>query len=91
MKKPEKSSSKYEDWHPTDEEFAAFQPISEVDPELLAAYKGGTLKKRGRPKLLHPKKLVSVRLDADILTAYKTIGKGWQAQLNSVLRQHMPH
>ena len=74
------------DWYPTDEEFAAFRPIAEVDPDLLAAHQAGTLKKRGRPPLAQKKEVVSLRLDAEILAAFKAKGRGWQTELNKFLR-----
>jgi uncharacterized protein (DUF4415 family) len=42
----------------------------------------------GRPPLgERAKRLVSVRLDADVLEAYKALGRGWQTQLNADLRR----
>jgi uncharacterized protein (DUF4415 family) len=32
----------------------------------------------------------TLRLDPDVLDAYRRQGPGWQAQMNAVLRQHMP-
>jgi len=31
-----------------------------------------------------------VRLDPDVLDAYRRQGSGWQARINEVLREHMP-
>jgi uncharacterized protein (DUF4415 family) len=45
------------------------------------------LKKRGRPKLDKPKKLVSLRVDEDVLDAYRKLGNGWQTKMNSDLRK----
>lgn len=42
---------------------------------------------RGRPKLENPKQAVSLRLDQDVLTAYRKLGPGWQSQINSDLRK----
>jgi uncharacterized protein (DUF4415 family) len=41
--------------------------------------------KRGRPKLLRPKVLLTLRIDPDVLDAYKETGEGWQARMNEAL------
>lgn len=42
--------------------------------------------KRGRPVLAHPKEHVNIRLDADVLGAFKETGAGWQTRMNNALR-----
>jgi uncharacterized protein (DUF4415 family) len=32
----------------------------------------------------------TLRLDPDVLDAYKQEGDGWQTRINQVLREHMP-
>jgi len=32
----------------------------------------------------------ALRLDADVVEAYRSAGKGWQTLMNDVLRRHMP-
>jgi uncharacterized protein (DUF4415 family) len=39
---------------------------------------------RGRPKLETPKKLVSLRLDQDVVEKFRATGKGWQSRINDV-------
>ena len=75
-----------DDWYPTDEEFKQFRPIAEVNPELLAAYQNGTITYRGRPRVANKKQTVSIRLDPDVLAAFKAKGKGWQTNMNAILR-----
>ena len=41
---------------------------------------------RGRPVLESPKKLVSLRLDADVLDALEASGPGWRARANAILK-----
>lgn len=36
-----------------------------------------------------PKKMISVRLDADVLEFFKSQGKGYQTRMNAVLRSYM--
>ena len=69
--------------------FAKARPASEVLPELLgdAAAKAMLKPKRGRPALETPKEHVNIRLDADIVGAFKDSGAGWQTRLNNALRE----
>jgi len=43
--------------------------------------------KRGRPKAAVKKVSTTIRLDADVLEAFKATGHGWQTRINSVLRK----
>lgn len=43
--------------------------------------------KVGRPISLSPKQQITLRLDEDILKEFRSHGKGWQTEINSVLRQ----
>ncbi len=58
----------------TASDFARMRPLGEI------------LKQRGRPKLASPKRLVSIRYDADILEAFRGTGEGWQSRMNDALR-----
>ena len=42
--------------------------------------------KRGRPRSANPKEHVNIRLDADVVRAFRSTGKGWQTRLNDALR-----
>lgn len=44
-------------------------------------------KSRGRPKLDKPKEAIKLRLDADVLEAYRKTGDGWQTRINADLRR----
>jgi uncharacterized protein (DUF4415 family) len=45
---------------------------------------------KGRPPKEQRKVNQTIRIDPDVLEAYKQEGKGWQTHINEVLRQHMP-
>jgi len=45
------------------------------------------LKSPGRPVLEHSKEKVTIRLDHDLLAALRARGKGWQTQMNALLRE----
>ncbi|WP_290793084.1 BrnA antitoxin family protein [Asticcacaulis sp.] len=68
----------------TDEQLANMRPFAEVFPELAASIR------RGRPPLETPKQSVHLRLDADVLAAWRATGAGWQSRMNEALRKAMP-
>jgi uncharacterized protein (DUF4415 family) len=45
------------------------------------------MRQRGRPKLEKPKEAIKLRLDADVLEAYRKTGDGWQTRINADLRK----
>ena len=68
----------------TDEQLAALRPACEaLPPELYAAL---TKRPRGRPKASSRKVPVTLRLDADIVDAFRAEGPGWQTRMNDALR-----
>ena len=44
---------------------------------------------RGRPISETPKVFTGIRLDADVLEAFKATGKGWQTKMNAALRHYL--
>jgi uncharacterized protein (DUF4415 family) len=66
----------------TKEDFARARPASEVVPEIVAAYR----RVRG-PQKRPTKRLVSLRLDPDLIEHFRARGPGWQARINSTLRK----
>jgi uncharacterized protein (DUF4415 family) len=71
----------------TDEELATARPAHEVLPPdmLVALSKRG----RGRPRAEKPKTEVKLRLDQDVVEAFKSGGPGWQTRMNNALRMHV--
>jgi uncharacterized protein (DUF4415 family) len=65
----------------TKEDFARAKRFDEVFPDLAR-----TIRRRGKQKT-PTKKAVSVRLDADVLAAYRATGNGWQSRINNDLRR----
>lgn len=65
----------------TEEQLASMRPFAEVFPELAASIK----RTRGKQKA-PTKQLVSIRLDRDVLAAFKATGRGWQGRVNAALR-----
>jgi hypothetical protein len=64
-------------------------------PELLGDFfrhgelrQGDRLVRRGRPPLSgKPKTAITLRLDEDVLEAYRGTGEGWQTRINADLRR----
>ena len=44
---------------------------------------------RGRPKLENRKQLLSVRYSVEVIEYFRATGDGWQARMDSVLRQYV--
>src|SRR5258708_23231373 len=64
-------------------------------PELMNGFfrhgevrRGGRLIRRGRPPLSgKPKTAITLRLDEDVVSAYRETGDGWQTRINADLRR----
>jgi uncharacterized protein (DUF4415 family) len=68
----------------TQADFDRARPGAELlPPEVLALFG----KPRDRPKTLAPKVAVKLRLDPDVLAAFKADGPGWQTRINTTLRE----
>ena len=61
------------------------QPLTAA--QLRAMLPMSTL--RGRPKSENKKLLVSVRYSPEVLAYFKSTGAGWQARMDSVLRDYV--
>jgi uncharacterized protein (DUF4415 family) len=69
----------------TDAELAEMQPAAEVlPPEFYAMV---TKPPRGRPKAAETKVPVTLRLDRDVVEAFKAGGSGWQTRMNAALKK----
>jgi uncharacterized protein (DUF4415 family) len=66
----------------TKEDFARARPACKVVPEIVAAYR------RARSPQKRPtKRLVSLRLDPDVIEHFRAHGPGRQARINTTLRK----
>ena len=65
----------------TKEDFRTARPFLEVFPEFTDAVK----KLRGRPRAENPKLQVTLRLDPEVVNAFKEEGRGWQGRINETL------
>ena len=53
-------------------------------------YRGKKLVRRGRPKLQHPRNLLSLRLPPEVIANWKATGPGWQTGMAEVLEKSTP-
>jgi uncharacterized protein (DUF4415 family) len=87
MKK--KYSNKPDDENPewTREDFRKARPVLEVAPGIVEAM----LRYRGQrgPQKTPTKELISLRVDRDMVAAFRASGSGWQARANEALKTYV--
>ena len=70
----------------TDEEIASLRPASEALPtKLFAALTARRPGQRGSQKT-PTKKMITIRLDPEVLAGFRATGEGWQRRMNEVLK-----
>src|SRR3954451_11850712 len=57
-----------------------------TNAQLANAVVSVGIRPRGRPKSEARKEAISLRVDADVLNAFKSTGEGWQTRMNGILR-----
>jgi uncharacterized protein (DUF4415 family) len=66
-----------------------YEEIPELGDEWFAKaepHEGGKPVRRGRPPVGKRKQLVTLRMDPDIIDAFKEGGPGWQTRMEAVLK-----
>ncbi len=63
-----------------------YKEIPELTPEMLAR---GTVMKGGRPVSANPRKLITIRLPADVIARWKATGPGWQTRMAERLSKNI--
>ena len=74
----------------TEADFKRMRPASEVLPELFGAELAAEMlrpKPKGRPHTDTPKIFTGIRIDADVLNAFRATGRGWQTRINEALKE----
>ena len=88
------------DWERVKREAATDAPIDDqtgpYDPNDAAAvstyWQQATItRRRGRPPVAVKRPTLNMRVDADVLDAFKSTGPGWQTRINAVLRDAVAH
>jgi len=89
-----KRASRPDDDNPewTKEDFAKARPAADVLPGFIGEKAARELARRSRGRPVKPDRKVNqtLRLDPDVLEAFRQEGSGWQARINEILRQNMP-
>lgn len=78
----------------TREDFKRARPALAMIGEIFGPEAAQAVaQRRGRPRKASPKINQTLRLDADVIEAYRQQGPGWQRRINAVLRAHLndPH
>jgi len=55
-----------------------YEELPELTEEMIAR---GKVNKGGRPRSANPKKLITLRLPADVIERWKATGPGWQTRI----------
>jgi uncharacterized protein (DUF4415 family) len=87
MSKSTISNKSLTDWdriENMDDENIDFSDIPEITPEMFAK----AVVKRGLNQPMN-KTLLTLRVDSDVLTWFKSQGRGYQTRINSLLRAYM--
>ena len=63
---------------------AEYDDLPELTEDMLAH---ATVNKGGRPASTNPRKLISLRLPADVIERWKATGPGWQTRMAERLGQ----
>jgi len=67
----------------TDDQLARMRPAKEVIPEIVEA-----VRERHGPHKTPSKVPVSIRLSPEVVEYFKSQGKGWQTQIDNILREY---
>ena len=92
MKKQKPENILKEDWDAVDSPplpnsfLSGMKPVREIHPDIPPRVRG--------PQKSPPKRPVSLRLDGNIIDAFKATGRGWQTRMEGALRdwlkEHKP-
>jgi uncharacterized protein (DUF4415 family) len=76
----------------TKRDVAGARPAAEVLPKFIGENATQQLMRRSRGRRPKADKKVNqtLRLDPDVLEAFRQEGSGWQARINEILRENMP-
>lgn len=69
------------------------EPYNPNDRSAVAAYwNNATIRRgRGRPAVAVKRPTLNMRVDAEVLDAFKATGPGWQTRINALLRDAVKH
>ena len=90
------------DWERVKREAAQDAPIAHTTaddpydpndaPAVAAYWQQASIKRgRGRPAAVVKRPTLNMRIDAEVLEAFKATGQGWQTRINAALREAVAH
>lgn len=88
------------DWERVKREAAADTPLDDQtgpydpsdDAAVSAYWQQATITRgRGRPPVAVKRPTLNMRVDAEVLDAFKATGPGWQTRINELLREAVKH
>jgi uncharacterized protein (DUF4415 family) len=71
----------------TPEEYDEIPELTSEDFARGDLYVGDVLVSRGRPRSANAKRLMSLRLDPEVIAHFRKGGVGWQTRINAALRR----
>lgn len=75
---------------PIDDQTGPYDPNDQA--AVSAYWQQATITRgRGRPAVAVKRPTLNMRVDADVLDAFKATGPGWQTRINAVLRDAVTH
>jgi uncharacterized protein (DUF4415 family) len=83
MRMPRKSDAGASTWVDPDDA----PELTDVFFERADVFEGERLVRRGRPRLAKTKRLVTLRLDPEVVDGLRATGPGWQTRANAALAQ----
>ncbi|HTZ16961.1 MAG TPA: BrnA antitoxin family protein [Dissulfurispiraceae bacterium] len=72
----------------TDEDFKKMRPARDVVPQIVKAYQEGRLRVRG-PQKTPKKSQMTLRLSQDVVSFFKSKGRGWQTKIDNALKEYV--
>lgn len=85
MKKPDPYMTDEDNPEWSDEDFKSAVPARLLHPDLVEAWESRQRGQRG-PQKGPVKEAISLRVDKDVLAAFRATGDGWQSRMNAALR-----
>jgi uncharacterized protein (DUF4415 family) len=64
------------------------KPVEKTKPEIIEELRAEIARPVGRPRT--GRKVVSMRLDIEVIAKWKATGPGWQARINECLKKAKP-
>ena len=69
------------------EEYEEIPELTDEDFSRGEIHVAGVKVSRGRPRLAQTKQPLKIRIDRDVIAAFRATGPGWQTRMNDALRQ----